>query len=122
MIVVRKVDLMLQGFILGFALLALILNRDYLYVIEPVIGFWQVFSALLNSHSMNHEGNNYRRRIYIYWILTVTALVSLWALKDVAFVLITNLCWGIAIYYWTIYLLFIQHLQYRKELSTVIRK
>lgn len=124
MIVVRKVDLVLQGFLLGLALLALLLDPDYLYFIEPVLGLWQVVSALFNSFSMNHEGNSYRTRMIIYWILTVTALLSLWISSsgDVVFFVITHCCWAIAIYYWIIYLLFIQHLQYRQELSTVIRK
>lgn len=124
MITVRKVDLVLQGFILGTALLALLLDTGYLYFIEPVLGIWQLISALSNTYSMNHQGNGYRRRIIIYWILAITALLSLWASSagDVAFFIITHLCWGIAIYYWIIYLLFIQNLQYRRELSTVIRK
>jgi hypothetical protein len=122
MITLRKIDLTIQGFALLMALFILMFESDYLYFLEPLVGIWQLGSALFNAHSMHHAGNNYRRRIYIYWILAITALIILWASRDVVFFIVTHACWGIAIYYWILYFLFIRHLDYRQELSTVIRK
>lgn len=124
MITVRKIDLALQGFILVCALFSLLLNPVYLFLIEAALGIWQLISALLNTYSMKHQGNGYRKRIIIYWIISIAALLGLWIFStgDVVFFILTHLCWGIALYYWILYLLFIQNLQFRRELSTVIRK
>lgn len=121
MIVIRKIDLIIQGFLFFMAFIALVLSPDYLYYIEAVLGMWQLVSALLNSFAMHHEGNSYRKRIIIYWALSIPALIMLFTFSEMAMMIATIGSWGIAVYYWIIYLLFIQHISYRKELSTVLR-
>lgn len=122
MITLRKVDLAIQGFALLLALFVAAASPGYLYYLEPLVGIWQIASALCNSFSMHHEGNSYRKRMIIYWSLSIPAVLLLFTWNDVIMVTVTTLSWGIALYYWIIYLLFIRHLSYRQELATVIRR
>ena len=101
---------------------------------EAILGVWQLMSALANTAAMLRTP--FKKQIKLYWILVLVSLTFLmsplllgeayWGspisetLEVLRGVSIIG-SWGIAWYYWRIYKLFIEHVEYRKELDTLIR-
>src|SRR5215212_7038442 len=119
----RKADLIIQAvlFFLSLIILFTTFRFDYLFYLEAVLGVWQVVSALLNTSAMHHNGNSFRKYIWIYWSLSIPAILLLVTFIEGLMMFSIIASWGIAIYYWIIYRAFIQHVSYRKELSTLVR-
>jgi hypothetical protein len=101
---------------------------------EAILGVWQLISAMANTPAMLRSP--FKKQIKTYWILVIVSLVFLLSpgfirmtigrsamleLSEVLQGISIVGSWAIAWYYWRLYKLFIEHLEYRKELDTLIR-
>ena len=119
MLNIRKIDLGGQVIIGALSILSLATFMFYFCLAgTAILGAWQLLSASINTFYMVRT--TYKARIILYWLLTVIA-ISLLFMGDVAVVISIFLSWGIAIYYYAFYRSFTNYLEFRKELSTIIR-
>ncbi len=91
---------------------------------EAILGVWQLLSAMANTVPMLRSP--FKKQIKTYWILVLVSLVLLMSPQFLgesywASAISIVGSWAIAWYYWRIYKLFIEHVEYRKEIATLIR-
>ena len=101
---------------------------------EAILGVWQLISALANTAPMLRSP--FKKQIKTYWILALVSLLFLifpqflgeahrGSLVSETWEVLRGISivgsWGIAWYYWRIYNLFIEHVDHRKELDTLMR-
>ena len=115
----RSIDWTCQVVIAGISLMAFAIGPVYAMYGEFILGAWQLMSALANTWSMHRS--SFRKRIVRYWVLAIASLLMLISGVEALMMISLIGSWGIAIYYCAIYKLFINHLAYREELSTVVR-
>ena len=116
----RRIDLIIQAIIGSISLVSLLTFSFYFWLLGTLIlGAWQLVSALLNTIPM--LSTTYRTRILLYWVLTILTLSILFLRADIAIVICMIISWGIAFYYWLMYRSFINYVEFRKELSTLLK-
>lgn len=129
--ILRKIDLIIQLIAFVFLVVLLItMNWMGFAVSLYLYGFWQGCSALLNTWSFIKSP--YKQKIKIYWILTCTDLLILFMSSNTE--LIRTTLWGellvyiaffgalgIAAWYLFSYQLLIQYIDYKKEMTGVIK-
>lgn len=115
---VRRIDWWIQAVIGAFCVITAF-TITFALMGEFILGVWQLISAALNTWPMLRSP--YRKQIIIYWMLVAISLSLLISGSDILITISTIGSFGIALYYWRIYKLFIDHIAYRKELGTLIR-
>jgi|SRR5688572_19471428 hypothetical protein len=127
----RRIDWNAQ-LVIGVISLLMIWTIYFTLIGEAILGIWQLLSALANTGPMLRTP--FKKQIKTYWILVLVSLVLL-ITPAIPYVHESGMAdhlqvlqgisivgsWGIAWYYWRIYKLFIEHLDYRKEIDTLIR-
>ena len=130
---IRRIDWHIQ-LLIGICSVVMIWTIYLTLIGEAILGAWQLISALANTWAMLHSP--FKKQIRIYWILVLVSLTFM-----VAPILLPEIAWGqpipdafnvlagisivgswaIAWYYWRIYKQFIEHLEHRRELESLIR-
>ena len=128
--VLRKIDYYGQAILASL----MILSVPYLFIYGFLLGLfilgcWQLLSALLNTAAFIREG--YKSKILFYWKLCITDLLLLtafWIVDKFSWVDAQIFFWIgiagsaiIALYYWRIYSVFIEHTLLNNELHGIIK-
>ena len=130
---IRRIDWNAQ-LVIGVLSLVMLWTIYFTLIGEAILGVWQLISALANTAAMLRTP--FKKQIKTYWILVLVSLAFLvspallhekyWYTPIYqAYEVLRGISifgsWGIAWYYWRTYKLFIEHLEYRKEINTLIR-